>query len=157
MNSLTDLKIAVVDGQQIFLPTALQFDALMEGEEVDGMPPFSPSSKNSLGRIRKEVSLSDELVLGIYRASKFQNFLTPIVLLSLSDRFQRVLTEKVSCTHCDWSGLIANPSDHSLYFGTENEFESLRTGHESATKTCPKCGGVLPRPAAWVQPLNLAT
>lgn len=77
----------------------------------------------------------------------------PLPMLEISGGWARVQVERVTCEACCWYGAIANPTEPTLYFGP-SRFEALRAAWSLPRENCPRCGGALPRFAAWTEPAS---
>ncbi|MDN4621062.1 hypothetical protein QCD85_23290 [Paenibacillus sp. PsM32] len=79
-----------------------------------------------------------------------QNILMFCLFMNIADKLQRVQMERVNCSICNWTGIIANPTIPQLYYGCCNRWELLKEANEIPVVNCPFCGHVLPRHSIWV-------
>lgn len=76
------------------------------------------------------------------------------VLYNYDKEIHRVQLENGKCKKCEWSGIIANPTDVLLFINVKNNIEIMRKAWELPMLGCPICNEKLERPAIWVEPIE---
>jgi hypothetical protein len=143
----------VVDEQTLLVPGSLEWPALIERGELDGAAIHSPRTRPLLdAMLAMTARFPGSFKVGLYRAGKTQAVWVAVLLLAFRGGWQRVHLERLTCTHCRWQGLAANPSEPGLYLLVADRFEAARRAQALPRVGCPRCGNTLPRPAIWAEP-----
>lgn len=147
-----NLKVANIDGQELYIVDMGKFDLIIKNPTIDGISIDGDTVINWLVGTMKFIKKYDEFSLGIYKRSTQMGFSWFfVVLYDFKTNLQRVHIERLTCKTCGWFGDTANPTDPSLYFGVSNRFEALNRAWEIPVVPCPKCGGKLPRNPIWTE------
>ncbi|MCH5280278.1 MAG: hypothetical protein J1E61_02325 [Lachnospiraceae bacterium] len=74
----------------------------------------------------------------------------PCLIYKYEGEWRRVKLENAQCLKCDWTGIVANPSNSSLFECMENWSEITCAMKKLPSRKCPICGSELSRHAIWI-------
>jgi hypothetical protein len=155
MNSpVTQFQEIHIDGQIITIPTLDEWISLMRNPVYLDSPVYSSGTQKLVnGLLSFTAKHRDKFCLGMYRVKGMKLWFA-LPLFRIGDGWQRVQIEHLTCDKCGWRGVIANPTEPSLYFGVPNELEVTRRTLMLPRLGCLKCGAPLPRLAVWAESVN---
>ena len=147
--SYARFKEVLVDEQVVTIPTPEAWQEIARTSVFLDVPVYLKGTRSLVTGLLDFVSKHKEKFrLGMFRSKGLRSW-TVLPLLLIEDRLQRVHIEHVTCVHCGWRGVIANPTEPSLYFGVPDEAAALQSALMLPRTGCPACCASLPRVAAW--------
>ena len=142
--------IKIVNGGEMLIFSIRDWERLLEDEVFQDKLIVPKSLKNNFERFVEFIKKYKEFDLGVYLVGQTA---LPSLVLKISNSFQRVHIERITCEKCGWSGETANPMVADLYFGIPNKLEELKNVEKIPLQPCPRCGSELPRHPIWVEPI----
>ncbi len=140
----------IVDGQCITVLANQRWSSLLKQPIYQDLPIFTASTENIVRKLVNLVANNPEkFVLGLFKSKQLKKAWGVIPLYKSQGGWQRVQIEYVTCSCCGWQGAIANPSEASLYFGLDKEWELTKKAFTLMQVGCPRCNEKLPRFAIW--------
>ncbi len=148
-------RVLIVDGQRFLCPDDAVWRQLEAGTALDGRQVVTECLRKFYAGERTFVKSQRDLTYALYKPSRFVWWLG-IVLVDLGGALQRVHLERLTCESCGWMGMSGNPWLADLYVGSPQKDEAHQRAYDMELLGCPRCGGELPRPSVWTEPLQAA-
>lgn len=75
----------------------------------------------------------------------------PCLIYDYEGEWRRVVLQYAKCLKCEWTGIVANPTNPDLYLTMKNEFQILKEMAKLPFLKCPKCRSELSTKAIWLE------
>lgn len=132
--------------EYIYILDTKAFDSLINDPVIEGRPIHAVGQVSYMMQFPKKYN---RFSLAFYPLGD-RNIWIFCLFMNNSDKLQRVQMERVNCSICNWTGIIANPTIPELYYACPNRWELLKEANEIPVVNCPVCSHILPRHSIWI-------